>query len=354
MHAHHRMIFALSLLLGAETATFAAPSPYVVKAADGIFVAFGTHPLVALGEWHGLAQEEDFYGSLIRDPRFASEVGNVVLETGDAAQQNVIDRYVNGEDVPYAELRKVWADTVGWFPAVTDIGSINVYATVRAVNMTLPPERRIKIWLGEPPIDWSQIKTKADWQRLDSQRDNNPAALIEKEILEKGKKALVIYGVGHLGVYPGYENIRAIVESVHPGSLFIVSPYVGYATKACATQFERHIKSWPSPSLVGPIKGSSLEPDIFHPGCGPFVRPSDVTEAQYETAQRNNLGLTSDALLYLGPRNSLITSGKYPDLYLDLDFRAELERRSKIRSGQPVDGYTPLTNSAVPKLYWAN
>ena len=34
-------------------------------------------------------------------------------------QQSVIDRYVAGEDVPYTELRRVWGDTVGWFPTVT-------------------------------------------------------------------------------------------------------------------------------------------------------------------------------------------------------------------------------------------
>src|ERR1700741_4452960 len=92
-------------------AAFAAPPPKVVNAADGIFAAFKTHPLVGLGEWHNLAQELDFYVVLLRDPRFARDVGNIVLEVGDAAQQAVIDRYVNGGNVPYPELRKVWADT---------------------------------------------------------------------------------------------------------------------------------------------------------------------------------------------------------------------------------------------------
>src|SRR4051812_37055292 len=95
----------LSLVLPA----FGAP-PKIVNAADGIFRAFQSHPLVGLGEWHGLAQELDFYASLVRDPRFANAVGNVVLETGDAAQQAVVDRYVDGDNVPYTELRKVWSD----------------------------------------------------------------------------------------------------------------------------------------------------------------------------------------------------------------------------------------------------
>jgi len=38
----------------------------------------------------------------------------VVLETGDAGPQDTVDRYINGENVPYSILRKVWVDTVGW------------------------------------------------------------------------------------------------------------------------------------------------------------------------------------------------------------------------------------------------
>src|SRR5580693_9458721 len=85
-------------------------NPTVSPAIDGIIAIFRDHPLVGLGDDHGLAQEEDFYAALIRDPRFAQEVGNVILETGEASSQPVIDRYVNGENVPYEDLRKVWSN----------------------------------------------------------------------------------------------------------------------------------------------------------------------------------------------------------------------------------------------------
>ena len=108
-----RVAFLMAICLAwLGTPALAAPTPKVEKGTDGIFTAFRDHPLVAIGEWHGLAQELDFYATLVRDPRFTKDVGNIVLETGDAAQQAVVDRYVNGETVPYPELRKVWADTV--------------------------------------------------------------------------------------------------------------------------------------------------------------------------------------------------------------------------------------------------
>jgi hypothetical protein len=296
----------------------------------------------------------DFYSALIRDPRFAREVGNVVLETGDAAYQDTADRYVNGEAVPYTELRRIWTDNEGFSPAVAYTGSINVYDTIRSVNRTLPPDERIKVWLGDPPTDWSKIKTKADIAPLESQRDSYPAELIAREILAKNKKALVIYGADHLrlGIYTNKDNLLALVNKARPGAFFIVSPYVGYTTAACAASFEKHIDNWPVPALVTPVRGSSLEEDILRPGCGVIDRPNGMTEEQYAMLMRDYTGLMSDALLYLGPRSQQVCSPGSPDLYLDLNFRAEMERRNQLRFGKPITGFTGQENLATPRTFW--
>ncbi|MDP3737905.1 MAG: EF-hand domain-containing protein [Hyphomonadaceae bacterium] len=175
----------------------AVKPPVVQPAIDGILAAFKTRPLVGMSDRHGIAQQQDFYAALVRDPRFAREVGNVVVEFGSASHQGIIDRYVAGEDVPYAELRKVWSDVVGWNPTVTYIGFVNVFLSVRAANLGLPPDQRIKVWLGEPPVDWTTA-TKADVDAAMKQRDSYPADLIVENILKKNRKALVIYGGAHL------------------------------------------------------------------------------------------------------------------------------------------------------------
>lgn len=317
----------------------ALPAPTVMSATDGIFEAFKACPLVGLGEFHGLGQEFDFYFALVRDPRFAAEVGNIMLETGGASHQVTIDRYVNGEHVPYTELRKVWGDTVGWFPAVTYRGSITLYAVIREVNAKLPPDKRIKVWLGEPPIDWSAIKSKADWEPLLKQRGSHPAELARREILAKGKKALMIWGAGHFGVYP-IPNLRLMLDETHPGALFVVAPYVGYAQQDCAARFERHIKDWKAPTLAWPIRGSTLEADIWRKGCNAFPQPK-IPDAASENAARNNVGLTADALLYLGPRQSLMFDATDPDFIMDLDYRAELARRYQLRTGEALPPPNP-------------
>src|SRR5580700_3059362 len=78
------------------------PEPTVRPAIDGILAGFQNHPLVAIGNQEDSAQQEDFYAALVRDPRFARDVGNVVVEFGAGAHQDIIDRYLNGGDVSFS------------------------------------------------------------------------------------------------------------------------------------------------------------------------------------------------------------------------------------------------------------
>ena len=167
----------------------------------------------------------------MRDPRFAATVGNVVVEFGASQHQDILDRYLAGEDVPYSELSKVWRNTVAWNPTVLGVGYQTFFAQVRAVNLSLPPGRRIRVWLSEPPIDWSAIHTKEAWQQIYDQREHHAADVIVREILERGKKALVIYGTGHFFSFPwpstmpvpsaGTATLGEIVERTHPGAFYL-------------------------------------------------------------------------------------------------------------------------------------
>jgi hypothetical protein len=145
--------------------------PVAEPALDAVLAAFQASPLVGIGDCHGLAQESAFYAELVSDPRFARDVRNVVVEFGGAASQSIVDRYVAGEVVDYKELRKVWTEVVGWVPTVLDLGLIRFYSAVRAANLHLPSEQRIRVWLGEPEIDWTKIETREELQTLLSSRD---------------------------------------------------------------------------------------------------------------------------------------------------------------------------------------
>jgi len=363
------LLAAMPCMAGSFTSAFgptpalaqsqALPAPTVRPAVDGIMAAFATHPLVGLAETtHGMAQEDDVYAAVIRDPRFAREVGNVVVEFGGAVHQGILDRYLAGETVPYTELRKVWTDVVGWNAgAVVHIGYLYFFARVRAVNLGLPPEQRIRVWLGEPPIDWSKIQTRADLEPYGKRRDSHAADLIKREILAKKKKALVIYGSAHLDpkfdvppVLSAYffTNLRSLVEKDYPDAFFVARFYSGLSQKACSAEFERGMRDWPVPALATPVARTNLATALLGSGCSALPPPPPPIQSALQSLpeeQRRDFlrkieeigsGIAADALLYVGPSATLVFSRSTQDVHLDLEYRKELERRSQIIFGRPL------------------
>lgn len=85
----------------------------------GILEAFQSHTIVALGEGlHGNEQGHAFRLSLIRDRRFGATVNDIVVEFGNARYQDLMDRFVRGEQVSNKGLRQAWQNTTatgtGW------------------------------------------------------------------------------------------------------------------------------------------------------------------------------------------------------------------------------------------------
>ncbi|MCF1482885.1 hypothetical protein FS800_12005 [Agrobacterium vitis] len=334
-------------------------SPTAEPAIDAILSAFETHALVGIGDYHGLAQQAAFYADLVSDPRFARDVRNVVVEFGGAAAQPIVDRFVAGEAVPYPELRRVWTDVVGWLPTVWSLSFMWFYAAVRAANLKLPPEQQIRVWLGEPPIDWSAIHTREDLYPLVETRDSHPAELIKQQILNKGEKAVVIYGSAHFqraGFYVPQNDmyvptLLGLIEQDYPESLFLVVPYTGFTNKACIEKFEALCGDWPTPALVGPVKGTLLHDMLVDPEFKTFDQepPGNEKLAEMQRCIMHTLnGATADALLYLGPAMGLTLSAIDPQVYLDLDFLAEINRRFELYMPEQSFSYGDVIKDGTP------
>ncbi len=60
---------------------------------------------------HGIKDLDDFILAVIRTPAFLAKVNDIVVECGNSLYQPVLDRYIAGEDVPFAEVQKVWRNT---------------------------------------------------------------------------------------------------------------------------------------------------------------------------------------------------------------------------------------------------
>ncbi len=252
--------------------------------------------------------------------------------------------------MPYAELRKVWGDTsyVGWFPTVTALGYLNFYAAVRAVNVNLPVNDRIHVWLGGKPVDWSKIKTKEDVSKvLGGQADLYTADLIGKQILNRHKRALLIYGAFH---FYDKGSLAEFIRQRYPGSLFVITLYTGFADRSCSERFETRAANWPLPALLGAGQPNQQAPDA---SCKMLDVSgfAEMTEAQRAKIRSDMESQTSvligNALLYLAPARTLTKSPLSPDLYLDPEFRKENDRRAALLGGLPPKN---MISSATPAL----
>lgn len=271
----------------------------------GILNAFRSHQIVALGEGaHGNNQAHAFRLTLIRDPRFAAVVNDLVVEFGSARYQTVMDAFIRGGEVSYAELRKAWQDTTNPSPIWDTPIYEEFFRAVRDVNASLPDERKLRVLLGEPPIDWDTVRTHDDMGPWIGRRGTHVVDLINREVLGKDRRALVIYGDAHFRRYskwvgnPGAPASPTLLNLIERQGTRAFSIWTN--TTVELELMQRDIASWPIPSLTT-VRGTRLGSLSFYYFAGMETDPPTRMEEQY------------DAVLYLGPISS-ITMSQLPRL----------------------------------------
>jgi hypothetical protein len=263
-----------------------------------ILEAFKTHRLVGLGEPHRNEQAHQMRVALIRDGRLAGIANDIVVEFGTARYQNVIDRFVRGEDVPYDTLRKVWQDTTGG-ATVWDVPIYEeFFRAVRAANASLPRERQFRILLGDPPTDWENVRSLDDVLRptADYNRDRHAAELIRREVLAKNRRALIIYGDGHLWRDLGFPTLGELLEADNPIDVFTI----GSSNLTDLTKMQTDVSSWPAPSIAT-VRGTAI-------GAQPFPNFFPVGSVLAERWKGVPVERQYDAIAYYGPRETLTNS----------------------------------------------
>ena len=254
------MRLAFALLLLAPAALAAVPpgadpvprDPYVA-----VLEEFERRPLVAFLETHGSAEQHLFLRSLVARPDFTADA--VVVEFGSARYQVTIDRYVRGERVPPPSLAKVWRRTTQTSGVWDDRIYAEFFEAVRAANLLRAPGKRLRVLLGDPPIDWRRIRTSTCPRRPGptcleywiSRRSDHYANVVLRKVLARGGKALLVAGAFHLVRPPPGRpwNETGIIERRHPGSVFTLKPH-DFFGGLDRTELERRVGTWPHPSLA--------------------------------------------------------------------------------------------------------
>lgn len=302
------MLLALAALVLVPAAVAAIPPGAEPRPRDAhAAILEQGRPLVAFLETHGSSEQHAFLRALVRRPEFGRAYDDVVVEFGSARYQVTVDRYVRGEPVPLSSLSLVWRRTTQDSGVWNDPVYEQFFRAVREGNEGKPPAERVRVLLGDPPIDWRRIRTRMCPRRrtpgcLDywiERRGPHYAGVVLRKVLARGRRALLVAGAFHLVRQPageGFRNETALIERARPGAIFAVLPH-GRSEGPDADELERRLRTWPRPSLA-PLAGTWLgqvpagsEWLFSSGGCGPFARCQPLPGRLEERV---------DALLVLG------------------------------------------------------
>ena len=301
-----------------------ARDPRPQDATRAILAALDSFRVVALGDAHGTKDLDDFTLSLIRHSAFPGAVNDIVVECLNSRLQARLDRYVAGESVSSSDAQQLWRDQTHP-PCSVDDFHMQLLQLVRRINEALPPAKRLRVLAGEPPLDWSTTTPETHRQFLE-QRDAHAASIVDAEVLSKNRKALMLYGLGHL--FHGMTQMAVgRYEKKYPGVTFVIAPYLGVqdGPRCGAPAFvagislDAKMASWPAPSLAR-AKDTWL---------ADFVQSQFARTLAAFGASANPI----DAYLYLGPPNLLLAAPPSTVAFLDTAFIAELHRRASVMTG---------------------
>jgi hypothetical protein len=170
--------------------------PKLENATTAVLQTFHTHNIVMFGEAHGGKQEYEWLCRLVNAPGFADRVDDIVVEFGNARYQDIVDRYVAGENVPFNQVQKAWRNMVASVPPVSPVYGW-FYRAVREANLKHRGRHQIRLLMGSPPADWDKIKTASDLAPYEAEREQWYAQVVKDEVLAKHHRALLIMGAGH-------------------------------------------------------------------------------------------------------------------------------------------------------------
>ena len=308
-----------------------APAPAKpLEPVSAVLTALKSHQVVGLGLGaHNNLQGHAFLLSLIRHAGFPATGTDLIVECGNARYQAVMDRFVGGDAVPHETLRRAWQDTTQPHAGCDVLLHEELYRAIRSLNAGRPAGQRVRVLLGDPPVDWDSPTAKADRGRFMAMRDSHPAHVIRNEVLGKNRRALVVYGQMHLQ----RKQMASNYDMSHPLTHTIVSLLeregvkvftVWGNSRADLGTLQPDIASWPRPSLTL-VRGTVLGAADFEFFYGLPMPRMAVNEGQVSPLPREEWRTLRmedqfDAVLYLGPPAAMTTAELPASLCADAEY----------------------------------
>ncbi len=312
---------------------------------DYIKLALQANPIVCLTEGgHATAEPHEFLRGLLGNDSILKAVDVIIVEFASATHQAVLDAYIRGEDVPFASLSRVWRDT-GQSPHEPWNSPLyeQLLAVIREGNSSLAAEDKVRVIAGDPAIDWANIKSREDYGAARIHRDPYVAELAMEQAFELDQRVLILFGGLHLpraAMGPGdsRNSLTYRILSRHPdmvAAISFLSPEdLGVVDRM--DEFESGMIYATAGHWVGEIGAETMFPGTI----------SLVTDPDTGTQSWREVELFSqyvvrdlfDALIYIGPTSGWEYVPPSFDPERDKEYLQELNRRSLLRFGHPLNG----------------
>ncbi|MEQ9401528.1 MAG: hypothetical protein RJQ04_20345 [Longimicrobiales bacterium] len=316
-----------------------APDALRSDPVDAVVAAFAESGvrLVALGENHGHLEFHDLLLAILADPRAAERIDDVAVEWGNARYQDIVDRWVAGLDAPWDSVQMAWRNSV---VSPNTVWDAPVYARffqrIRDLNAGLPPEHRYRVVLADGGVEWSAVRERDDLSPyLD--RARTMAETIRQASLLRGRTTLFVAGGLHVakrnrvrvdarGLPRAEITPIGWIELHHPG-------------------VSRSIQSMARPEALGvpelegsgpPSVRSADAPDLASIPANRTTTLRDRDGGRPDIYGTATLADVVDAVIVWDSTRRTFPEPD-PSIYADDAWWAELNRRSEVVRGRPMD-----------------
>ena len=327
-----RWIWYVGALAFVRTGGLAAQEDVRTHVAEALESAW----VVAIGENHGHAELHERLVSLLLEPRIQALVDDVVVEFGNGLYQEVIDRYVAGEDVPVDSVRMAWRNTVVSPNTVWDSPVYEAfYEAVRRINTSRRDGRRYRLVLADTQVEWSEVSERADLAPFFN-RSEHMAETVGREVLRHGRRALLVAGGAHLsrvdmvrenraGVPVAELSVVSRLQTRYPGALHVIRSLGRTGSLALPDLSTRRL-----PTVL-----STSDPRVRDLSANAISAMRNMDGTPFEAYGDARLSDMADAVILWGSDQRHMRD-PLPDTFDD-GYWVELNRRSRIVRGQPMD-----------------
>ncbi len=178
---------------------------------DYVIGLFDKYDVVVLCERaHPEMTQYDFIFNIVKDPRFINKAGMVFTEIGQKGMQQYLDNFMNTDCLSDSHVKEHILQITrnsAVHPAWTNYNWYQFIERLYKLNRTLPPEKRVRYYFTDSPVDWQAIKNQKDYLEYEHKYVWHRDSLMAQTVIDvmKGrnatdsvhKKCLVIMNYRH-------------------------------------------------------------------------------------------------------------------------------------------------------------